>query len=111
MLTELNRKRAKKMIKLGKMTRAGLAKFKLAGRQKDSEAKDKPIKKKVVIPSDLKRALSADKKTLENFNNFAPSYRRLYIAGIIDAKRKETREKSIKQTVKWAAGNRKGGMM
>jgi len=51
------------------------------------------------------------KKALKNFNNFAPSYRRLYIAWIKDAKRPETREKRIRQTVKWAAENKKPGMM
>jgi uncharacterized protein YdeI (YjbR/CyaY-like superfamily) len=48
---------------------------------------------------------------LRSHNNFAPGYRRLYIAWITDAKRPETREKRIKQTVKWAAENKKPGMM
>jgi len=109
--SELNKKRARKMMKAGRMTQAGLAKFKQVKKQKDKEAKDKPPRKRLVIPPDLKKALSANKKALENFKNFAPSYRRLYIAWIADAKRKETREKRIKQTVKWSAGNKKPGMM
>ncbi|MGB7061683.1 MAG: YdeI/OmpD-associated family protein [Candidatus Zixiibacteriota bacterium] len=109
--SELNKRRAKKMIREGRMTEAGLAKFKQAKKQKDKEAKDKPPRKRLVIPLDLKKALSANKKALENFNNFAPGYRRLYIGWISDAKRKETREKRIKQTVKWSAENKKPGMM
>lgn len=109
--SELNRKRARKMIKQGRMTQAGLVKFKQACKQKDIEAKDKPSNKRLLITTDLKKALSTNKKALENFNNFAPSYRRLYIAWIKDAKRPETREKRIKQTIKWAAQNKKPGMM
>ncbi len=109
--SELNKKRAKKMIEQGRMTRAGLAKFKQGGKQKDKETKDRLASKRLVIPPGLKKALSANKNALQNFTNFAPGYRRLYIAWITDAKRKETRERRIKQTVKWSAENRKPGMM
>ena len=109
--SELNKKRARKMIKAGRMTKAGLAKFKQAGRQKSEEKQGTPPTKRLVIPPDLKKALSANKKALSNFNNFAPSYRRLYIGWITAAKRKETREKRIGQTVKWSAENKKPGMM
>jgi uncharacterized protein YdeI (YjbR/CyaY-like superfamily) len=109
--SELNRKRARKMIKDGRMTEAGLAKFILAREQKNKQTEDKPIYKKVVIPTDLKKALSANKKALENFKNFAPSYKRLYIRWILSAKRPETQAKRIKQTVKWSAENKKPGMM
>lgn len=109
--SELNKRRAKKMIREGRMTKTGMAKFKHAGKQTNEEAKDKPPKKRLVTPPDLKKALSVNKKALRNFNNFAPSYRRLYIGWITNAKRKETREKRIKQTVKWSAENKKPGMM
>jgi uncharacterized protein YdeI (YjbR/CyaY-like superfamily) len=109
--SELNKKRARKMIKAGRMTHAGLTKFKQAGKQKDRETKDKPTSRRLVIPPDLKKALLANKTALENFTNFAPSYRRLYVGWISAAKRKETREKRIKQTVKWSAENKKPGMM
>jgi len=107
----LNRKRARNMIEQGRMTKEGLGKFKQAGKQKYKEAKDRPADKRLVIPLDLKEALSANKKALQNFDKFAPGYRRLYIAWITDAKLKETRKKRIKQTVKWSAENKKPGMM
>ena len=109
--SELNRKRAGKMIRAGKMTKTGLAKFKQAGKHKKEKTQDTAHKKRLVIPPGLKKALSANKKALENFSNFAPSYRRLYIGWITDAKRPETREKRIKQTVKWSTENKKPGMM
>ena len=109
--SELNKKRARKMMKAERMTEVGLAKFRQAGRQKNIETQDKPPRKRLVTPPDLKKALSVNKKALENFHNFAPSYRRLYIGWITNAKRKETREKRIKQTVKWATEGKKPGMM
>ncbi|UCB52967.1 MAG: YdeI/OmpD-associated family protein [Candidatus Zixiibacteriota bacterium] len=109
--SRLNRKRARKMIKAGKMTKVGLAKFKQAGQQENEETQDKPPQKRLVTPPDLKKALLANKKALENFNNFAPGYRRLYIGWITAAKRKETREKRVKETVRRSAQGKKPGMM
>ncbi|MBA7710351.1 hypothetical protein ES703_119293 [subsurface metagenome] len=107
--SRLNIERAKKMISQGKMTKTGLALFKEAGKKKGSKAK--VIKKNYAVPADLKRALTRNKKALENFNNFAPSYKRICVFWIIDAKKKETREKRIKRVIKWAAQNKKPGMM
>jgi uncharacterized protein YdeI (YjbR/CyaY-like superfamily) len=109
--SELNKRRAKKMIKQGRMTQAGLGKFEQAGKQKNKEAEGKPPGKKPEILPELKKALSANKKALDNFNNFAPSYRRLYVAWILDAKRQETRDKRIQQVVERSAENVKPGML
>ncbi len=109
--SEHNKRRAKKMIEQGKMTQVGLVKFKQAGKQKNKETESKPASKRLVIPPELKEALSANKKALDNFNNFAPGYRRLYIAWILDAKRKETRDRRIRQVVERSAENKKPGMM
>lgn len=106
--SELNRKRARKMIRQGKMTETGLARFK----EIDSKRfKTKPSKRKLVVPPDVKNALESNKKAWKNFSEFAPSYKRQYIGWITDAKRKETREKRIRQTVRWAAQNKKPGLM
>lgn len=72
--------------------------------------KAKPPKKKSVIPPDLKKALTANKKAWENFSNLAPGYKKLYIGWIKDAKKRETQKRRIKQTVKWAEQNKKPGM-
>jgi len=109
--SELNKKRAKKMIMEGRMTKAGLTKFKEVKKNKKKELKAKPAMKKLIIPPDLKKALAINKKACENFTNFAPSYKKLYIGWISSAKKKETREKRIKQIVRWAAQNKKPGMM
>lgn len=106
--SQLNIRRARKMMQEGKMTRAGLNLFKEIEKK---GLKPEPRKKRAVLPSDLKQALANNKKAWGNFKNFAPGYRRLYIGWIMDAKKKETREKRINQTVKWAAENKKPGMM
>ena len=93
------------------MTKAGLAKFKEIEMNSKKLLKAKTSKKKLFIPPDLKKELMKNKKAWENFNNFALSYKKLYIRWIADAKRKETRGKRIKQTVIWSAQNKKPGMM
>ncbi|MFQ5905844.1 MAG: YdeI family protein [bacterium] len=108
--SELNKKRARKMIRQGRMTRTGLTKFREIENNKKA-SKAKPSKKRLVVPPDLRKALATNKKAWENFRKFAPSYRRLYVGWITDAKRRQTREKRIEQTVRWAAQNKKPGMM
>ena len=109
--SELNRKRAEKMVKEERMTEAGLAKFRQAGRQYAEAPATKPPGKRLVIPPDLREALAANKKAQGNFSNFAPGYKRLYIRWIADAKRPQTRARRIRQTVEWSAVNKKPGMM
>ncbi len=108
--SELNIKRARKMIREGRMTKVELAKFKEVEKRNRSSRRAEPSKKKLVIPPDLRKALSTNKKALENFNNFAPGYKKLYVRRIKDAKREETREERIKQTIRWAAQNKKPSM-
>ena len=107
--SQSNIKRVKKMIKQGKMTKAGLALFKEAGKKKSSRTRI--VKKRFITPPDLKKALAKNKKALDNFNDFAPSYKKMYIWWIEDAKKKETRKKRIRRVVKWARQNKKPGMM
>ncbi len=109
--SESNIKRARKMIGEERMTKAGLTKFKKIENQNKREQKVKLSKKKLVIPPDLKKVLVTNKDAWDNFNDFAPGYKKLYIRWITDAKKKETRERRIKQTVKWAAQNKKPGMI
>ena len=107
--SEINKKKAKRMIKEGKMTEAGLAKIKEAKKNgKWQEAYTS--KKKLVMPPDLKKYLMENKKAYENFNNFANTYQNMYIGWVTGAKRKETRERRIKQVVEWAEQNKKPGM-
>ena len=110
--SEVNRKRAEKMIREGKMTEAGLARI--------SEAKDggkwfkTPVsaryKQNLVIPSYLKDALAANKKALESFNKLAESYKRNYVGWIDSAKKEETRKRRLAEALSLLERNQKLGM-
>jgi uncharacterized protein YdeI (YjbR/CyaY-like superfamily) len=107
--SELNKIRAERMIRRGRMTEAGLAKIREAKRN-GQWGRAGPREYPTEIPHDLKRALGANKKARQNFQNFAPSYRRQFIGWIMSASRDETRRKRIKETVRLAANNEKLGM-
>jgi uncharacterized protein YdeI (YjbR/CyaY-like superfamily) len=109
--SELNIKRAKKMIKAGRMTRAGLLLFKEVDKYGKKGKVKKPPTEELVIPDELKKELAKDKKAQENFDNFAPGYRRLYIGWITSAKKEETKGKRICRVVEWAGQNKKPGML
>ncbi len=103
-LSDLNRKKFEKLVKQKKMTKAGLEKIR--------EIKpEKHIPKVIPVPEDLEKALGSNKKALKNFNNFSPSGRKQYIWWVVSAKRKETRKKRIKETVKRALQNKKAGVI
>jgi len=107
--SELNKKRARKMIKEGKMTEAGLAKIREA--KKTGEwLKTAPAKKDLIIPKYMKEALARNKKALDNFNNLARSYKRHYIGWVTSAKREETRERRLAETIRLLEQNEKLGM-
>lgn len=109
--SKLNIERAKKMIKQGRMTKAGLVLFKEVEKSRKVNARERAAKKRFAVPADLKKALAKNKEALKNFNNFAPSYKKLYVWWILDAKKKETRDERIKRVVERAAQNMKPGMM
>lgn len=111
MWSALNIKRAEKMIKEKRMTKAGFALFKEGAKNVKKRARPRTVTKRLSVPPDLKEALAKNRQALKNFSNFAPSYRKIYILWITDSKREETREKRIKQVVAWAAQNKKPGMM
>ena len=54
-------------------------------------------------PADLLAALKKNKAALTQFEKFPPSHRKEYIQWIVEAKREETRQKRIEQTVTWVA--------
>ncbi len=61
----------------------------------------------LIVPPDLRAALAADPRADENFRAFPPSARRTILEWITLAKRAETRERRIAETVdQAAAGNR-----
>ena len=87
------------------MTGVGLSKIDVPLTVDKKKAAPKLPKEEPVIPLDLKKALKASQMAWENFNNFAPSYQRLYVGWISSAKRDETRKKRIREAVTLAEKN------
>lgn len=96
--SESNKKRVARLIKDGRMTKAGLAVVKAA---KANGCWDKPDRPPAVteVPSEFLAALKQNKAARENFNQLAPSHQKQYTMWIATAKRPETREKRIKEAI------------
>ena len=94
----LNRRRVAKLVREGRVTRAGIAKitFPLAdGKSQDSDADpsgDGHRREERLSPK-MERTLRANAKALENYRKLAPSYRRNYIGWVMSAKKEVTRER------------------
>lgn len=105
----LNKKRANKMIKQGRMTEVGLAKIKTA---KKTGLWDKDARPRIPldIPPEFAKALSHNKKAKENFDKLAPSYRKHYIGWITVAKRPETKKRRIDESIALLEKGKKLGL-
>ncbi|CAG5068750.1 hypothetical protein DYBT9623_01482 [Dyadobacter sp. CECT 9623] len=102
-----NKERVVRMTELGLMRPQGQAIIDLA-KQNGSWEKLTDVENEV-LADDLKHAFAKNKKAFENFTAFAPSARKFILQWIYAAKRPETREKRIRETVEKAAENLKVG--
>jgi uncharacterized protein YdeI (YjbR/CyaY-like superfamily) len=107
--SKINKDKAKQLTAQGRMANAGLAKIEEAkkngawGAAYTNKTRDK-------IPTDLRSALKENSTAWNNFNNFANSYRNMYIGWIIGAKTEETRKRRIVEVVRRSVLNKKPGM-
>ena len=96
--SQLNKKRANRMIKQGRMTKVGLAKIKTA-KKSGLWAKDPRPRISLDIPPQFAEALARNKNAKEFFDKLAPSYRKHYIGWISVAKRPETKKRRIEESI------------
>ena len=108
--SETNKKRAKRMIKEGKMTEAGLQKIAEAKKSGEWFKTARVRRMKLAFPPDLHIQLTANKKALDNFNRLADGYKRLFVAWVTNAKREETRQRRLTEAIKLLEQNKKLGM-
>ena len=99
----VNKERAARMTEAGLMRPEGQAMIDLAKKTGAWNALE--TAGNAVIPDDLQLAFDANTAAFENFAKFAPSSKRLILEWILNAKRPETREKRIAQSVEMAARN------
>jgi len=62
--------------------------------------------KELVVPDDLKKALSKNKKAQAQFDRFSYSHRKEYVEWITEAKTEPTRLKRLATTIEWLAEGR-----
>ncbi len=101
-----NRRHAERLIKAGRMTKHGLAKIEAA---KKTGEWDKALAPSTPpeIPEDLRAALKKNGVAWRNFEKLAKSYQTQFLYWIMTAKRPETRQKRIMETVRKARQNKK----
>ena len=107
--SELNKKRAKKMIAAGKMTEAGLQKIEEAKRN-GIWSQTSTQRKHFELSPEFENILKSNKKAWYNFNNLAPSYKKNYIGWVMSAKREETIKKRFKEVLRYLEQNKKLGL-
>lgn len=107
--SDLNKKRVEKMIKSGKMTKAGLKPIEEA---KKNGQWEKAYGAKIMpeMPEDLLKALMENEKAHENFLKFSPSHQRTYIYWLNSAKRQDTRVKRVDKIIIFSEKNKKPGI-
>jgi uncharacterized protein YdeI (YjbR/CyaY-like superfamily) len=62
-------------------------------------------RKKRVIPNDLQNAFDNNKTAFNNYQNFAPSYKKSYLCWLKQAKKEVNRDKRIKEIISFCEQN------
>jgi uncharacterized protein YdeI (YjbR/CyaY-like superfamily) len=107
--SESNKKRAEKMMRLGRMTEAGMSKIREA--KESGEWFKQPAKREtLVIPAFMQDTLAKNKKAFAYFNGLADSYKRQYVAWVSNAKRDDTRNKRLAEAITLLEQNMKLGL-
>jgi len=101
--SDINRKRWAELKAAGLLTSAGLA----AAPTEDSYAPRPVIPD---LPAYIAKALKVNSKAWEFFRGLAPTYRRHFVVWIHTAKRAETRERRIRESIRLLAAGKKLGL-
>jgi uncharacterized protein YdeI (YjbR/CyaY-like superfamily) len=101
--SKVNRERVTKMTEQGLMRPAGQAMIDLA--KATGTWDGLAAAQDTIVPDDLKKLFNRNKKAFKNFDAFAPSSKRVILEWIAKAKKPETRERRVLQTVELAAEN------
>lgn len=101
--SKINKEKVARLIEQGLMTEAGLEMVELAKRTGTWDALNNVDA--LLLPDDLQKKFSKSKLALKNWSAFPPSTKRGILDWIQSAKRPETRQKRIDETVSLAAKN------
>jgi len=101
--SRINKDRVAKLIEQGSMTPKGMEVIELAKKNGKWTALDNI--ENLVMPADLKKALKQNADAAKYFESFPRSVKKGILEWVQNAKRPETREKRIKETVLLAQKN------
>ena len=101
--SDLNRKRWAELEAAGLLTSAGLV-----GGANDNTYAPRPVIPD--LPAYIAKALKTNAKAWEFFRKLAPTYRRDFVVWIHTAKRPETRERRIRESIRLLAAGKKLGL-
>lgn len=107
--SDANKKRVEKLMLNGQMTEIGLVKIN-AAKQSGIWEKSPDPGISYELPEEFERALAAHPTAQDFFNTLAPSYQKQYIGWIAVAKRAETRDKRIAESISLLKKGEKLGM-
>lgn len=102
--SEINRRRYKKLQSLGLLEAPGLE------CSPTSRSGDRPVSSLQQVPSYIEEELKKDPQAWEYFRQLAPSYRRAYVGWIDSAKRRQTKEKRLREARERLAAGKKLGL-
>jgi uncharacterized protein YdeI (YjbR/CyaY-like superfamily) len=105
-----NIKRVEKMMREGLMTEHVLRLVEAAKRTGHWDAPTRKPTLTFEMPAAFTEALKDNAKAKETFDNLAPTYRKQYLAWIGTAKRAETKEKRIKESIRLLEKGEKLGL-
>ena len=105
-----NKKRVEKLLKTGSMTKYGLQKVETAKQSGQWDAPDQRPKLAFEMPAEFAEVLKKNKKAQETFEKLAPSHQKQYLGWIEVAKRPETRQKRIVESIRLLAEGKKLGL-
>jgi uncharacterized protein YdeI (YjbR/CyaY-like superfamily) len=103
--SKVNKEKIIRLIEQGLMHNAGLAVIEQA--KKDGSWEKLDLVEQLHVPDDLQKLFAKNKKAATHFEAFSRSSKRAILEWINNAKRPETRQKRIEETVRLAAENKK----
>lgn len=99
--SKLNKERTEQLVAEGLITPIGLAKIEAA--KLDGSWDTLIDSDNFLMPADLETALLANPIAHEHFHKFSPNSRKIILCWIINAKRSDTRQRRVGETVRLAA--------
>lgn len=113
--SDVNKKLVLSLIQEDKMTEAGLKKIDIYLKTGKvdwdvNSPKKADEKEEFHIPDFILNEFAKNQPALTNFNNLAPTYKRHYILWITSAKREETIQSRLKESIELLKENRKLGL-